>query len=284
MPTFDTPAPITVSLELSVGDVRIEAGDRTDTVVDVRPGDPNKKGDVAAAQQTRVDYTDGRLTIRGPKGRRAFNFRGGDSIDVHVNLPAGSSLRAEAGVVHLRATGPLGECRVKAGCGEIRIDEAGPVRLGMGAGDIILGRSTGHTELTSGSGALRIGTVDGTAVIKNANGETVVGEITGDLRVKSANGKITVDRAHATVAARTAMGDIRLGEVHRGGVVAETGFGSVEVGVADGVAAWLDLGTRFGAVNNELDAADRPPPGEHTVEVRADTAMGDITVRRATAA
>jgi DUF4097 and DUF4098 domain-containing protein YvlB len=280
MPTFNTPDPIAVSVELSVGDVRIEAGDRTDTVVEVRPSDPKKKGDVTAAEQTRVDYSDGRLVIKAQKSRRAFSFRGGDSIDVRVALPSGSSLRAEAGVVHLHATGPLGDCRVKAGVGEIRVEEAGPVRLGMGAGDIFLGRATGHTEITNGSGGLHVGAIDGTGVVKNANGETVIGEITGDLRVRSANGKITVDRADATVAAKTAMGDIRLGEVHRGVVVAETGFGSVEVGVADGVAAWLDLGTRFGAVRNELDAAGRPAPGEHTVEVRADSAMGDITVRR----
>ena len=37
MPTFDTPESITVTLEIGVADVRITAGERTDTVVDVRP-------------------------------------------------------------------------------------------------------------------------------------------------------------------------------------------------------------------------------------------------------
>ena len=37
MPTFDTPEPISVTVELSVGDHRIVAGDRTDNVVEVRP-------------------------------------------------------------------------------------------------------------------------------------------------------------------------------------------------------------------------------------------------------
>jgi hypothetical protein len=63
-------------------------------------------------------------------------------------------------------------------------------------------------------------------------------------------------------------------------VVAETAYGKVEVGVADGVAAWLDLGTGYGMVHNELDAADRPGAGEPTVEIRAKSGMGDITVRR----
>ena len=42
MKTFDTPAPITVSLELGVGDVQIEASDRTDTT-EVRPSDPRRR-------------------------------------------------------------------------------------------------------------------------------------------------------------------------------------------------------------------------------------------------
>ena len=37
MPTFDTPNPISVEVELGVGDIRIEASDRTETVVEVRP-------------------------------------------------------------------------------------------------------------------------------------------------------------------------------------------------------------------------------------------------------
>jgi hypothetical protein len=54
MPTFDTPQPISVTVELGVGDLRIVASDRTDTMVEVRPSDPAKKADVTAAEQTRV--------------------------------------------------------------------------------------------------------------------------------------------------------------------------------------------------------------------------------------
>jgi hypothetical protein len=50
-----------------------------------------------------------------------------------------------------------------------------------------------------------------------------------------------------------------------------------------GVAAWLDLSTGYGNVRNDLDAAGRPAPGEDTVEVRARTSFGDITVSRSAA-
>ncbi|HVW32647.1 MAG TPA: DUF4097 family beta strand repeat-containing protein, partial [Acidimicrobiia bacterium] len=231
MPTFDTPAPVAVTLDIPLGDVRIEAGDRVDTVVEVRPSDPDRRGSVAAAESTRVDYADGRLSVRSPKGRKPFGLRAGDSIDVLVALPAGSTLKAEGGVTHLIAGGRLGEVTVKIGVGSIRLDETGPATLRLGAGDISLGRACGHADVSSGSGAVRLGTIDGTAAIKNSNGAIDVEEVTRDLRIKAANGSITVGTARATTSAKTAMGDIRIGEVHGGVVVAETAMGAVEIGV-----------------------------------------------------
>jgi DUF4097 and DUF4098 domain-containing protein YvlB len=281
MPTFDTPEPISVAVELGVGDIRIVAEERADTVVEVRPSDPGKKGDVTAAQQTKVDYAEGRLTVRGPKGWRQFSFRGGgESIDVEIALPAGSQVRAECGAADLRCTGILGECRIKTGVGAVEIDRAGSLHCKIGAGDVTVQQAIGHTEVTTGSGAMRIGTVDGTAVLRNSNGETWIGTATGDLRVRAANGRIQVDRAQATVAAKTANGAVCFGEVGPGAVVAKTGNGQVEIGIRHGVAAWLDLDTRFGKVRNDLGPVERPEPGEATVEVRAASAFGDIAIRR----
>ena len=39
MPTFDTDGPISVTIDLVVGDARITASDRSDTVVEVSPSD-----------------------------------------------------------------------------------------------------------------------------------------------------------------------------------------------------------------------------------------------------
>jgi hypothetical protein len=282
MPTFDTPEPISVTIQLGVADLQIVAGDRADTVVEVRASDPAKPADVNAAEQARVEFAGGTLTIAAPKGWRRYTPRGGgESIDVRIELPAGSHVRAEAGVAALRSTGRLGECRYQTGVGDIQVDETGPLYLKTGAGDIAVERALDHAELITGSGAVRVGSVDGTAVVKNSNGDTWIGEVTGDLRVKAANGRISVDHAHATVAAKTANGDIRLGEVVRGAVLAQSGFGKLDVGVRDGVAAWLDLNTGFGNVRNALDAAERPAAGEETVEVRARSGYGDITVHRA---
>lgn len=282
MPAFDTPEPISVTVELGVGDIRIVATDRIDTIVEVRPSDSGKKADVTAAQQSRVEYSSGRLLIKAPKGWRQYSVRGGgESIAVEIELPAGSQLRGEAGVAALHCTGRLGECHFKTGVGDIQVAETGPVQLKTGVGDITVEHAVGDAELTTGSGAVRIESLDGTAVVKNANGDTWIGEITGDLRVNAANGKIVVEQAQAAVAAKTANGDVRLRDVTRGAVLAQTAFGKVDIGIRDGVAAWLDLDTRFGTVHTDLDAAERPEPGEEAVEVRARSAFGDITIRRA---
>ena len=125
MPTFDTPGPITVSVELGVGDIQIVAGERTDTVVAVTPSDAAKKSDVTAAAETRVDYAGGKLLIKASSKWRHWSPRaGGESIDVRIELPAGSDIRGEAGVAALRTSGRLGDCRFKTGLGEIRVEAA----------------------------------------------------------------------------------------------------------------------------------------------------------------
>jgi DUF4097 and DUF4098 domain-containing protein YvlB len=153
------------------------------------------------------------------------------------------------------------------------------VTLKAGAGDVTVDRIGGPAEVKT-AGAIRIGRIDGTASIKNSNGDTWIGEVTGEARVHAANGAISVDVARSSVAAKTANGNVRLDEVAHGPVVAQSAFGAVDIGVRDGVPAWLELETKFGTVHNDLDAADRPAPGQDAVEVRAHTSMGDITIRR----
>jgi Toastrack DUF4097 len=287
MKTFETPEPISVTLELGVGDLRVVASERTDTAVDVRPSDPSNRSDVLAAEQTRVEYANGRLLVRAPKGWRKWSPlgpRGHDSIDVLIEIPNGSSVSGQMAVGAMGSTGRIGRCAFRTGVGSIRVDEAGSVELKTGAGDIVVDRVDGAADVTTGSGAVALASVDGRAVVKNGNGETWLGEVTGEARVNAANGGISIDRARANAVAKTANGGVRLGRVERGAVVAQTAFGSVEVGVADHVAAWLDLDTKFGTVLNDLGEAERPEPSEETVEVHAQTSMGDIVIRRSVGA
>ncbi|MGH3916721.1 MAG: DUF4097 family beta strand repeat-containing protein [Pseudonocardiaceae bacterium] len=279
MPTFDTPEPISVVIDLAVGDVRLTASDRDDTAVEVRPSDGSHEPDARAAQHTRVEYTTGRLLVTAPKQRGLGLFSKVGSIDVTIDLPAGSHVQGNASVAAFRCTGPLGECRVKTSAGDFQLDHTGPLDLSTGAGAIVVDHVVGHAELSTGSGRVRLREIDGTAVIKNSNGDTWVGEVAGDLRVHAANGDISVEHTHASVTATTANGDVRIGEVRRGSVVLKSAIGEIEIGIRPGTAARLDVSTRFGRVHNHMDPAEGPEPSDETVEAGARTSYGDIVIR-----
>ncbi len=281
MPTFQTPEPIVLDLELTVADVRIEAGERSDTVVEVRPSDAGRRLDITAAEQTRVEYSAGRLLIKTGRRWRAYSpFSDGGAVEIQIGLPAGSRVNGETALGGFRCTGRLGDCRLKTSFGDIHVEEAAAAALTTGGGGVVLDRATGDTELNTSSGELRAGAIGGHAAVKNSNGDIRLGDVAGEVRVKAANGDIAIDHARASVETKTANGDIRLGAVRRGSVVAETGMGAVEIGIADGSAAWLDLNTHYGHLRNTLEAGGPPGPNDDRVEVRARSAMGDIKVHR----
>ncbi|MET8764235.1 DUF4097 family beta strand repeat-containing protein [Lentzea sp. NPDC004782] len=280
MPSFDSPLPITATVDIYVGYVQLIASDRFDTVVDVRPSDPADSSDVEAAEATRVEFVDGELIVRGPK--RMFDFsKKSRSVDVVVELPTGSQARVDVTAGSVRGTGQLGECRVKNSIGRINLDRTGPLRADASAGDLTVGDVGGDADLHSGTGQITAGNVAGSARVRNSNGNTELGAVAGDLRVRAANGNITVARAGADVDVKTSMGHISIGELVQGEAGLITSMGNLEFGIAQGTAAWLDLKTAFGRVSNELGASEGPELSDNTVRVTAHTATGDIVVRRA---
>ncbi|MCY0947499.1 DUF4097 family beta strand repeat-containing protein [Streptomyces antarcticus] len=279
MPSFDTPEPISATAHVDAGSIRFTASDRPDTVVEVRPRDPEKEQDVRSADQTEVTYASGVLTVRTPKPRYLFGRTG--TVDVTVELPTGSRVDMTGAWAQVLGEGRLGEVRVKTSSGDVRLDTTGPLRLTASHGSITVDRIEGPAEISTSSGSLRIGTVDGSAVLKNAHGTTTVGAATGDLRVNGANGDIDITRAEGSVTATTAHGTLRVAEVARGTVQLETSYGAIEIGIREGTAAWLDVSSGQGQVRNTLTASDSPEKSEDTVEVRARTRYGNIDVRRA---
>ena len=279
MPKFDTPEPITVTVDVSIANARFVATERTDTVVEVRPTNEDDATDVKAAKQVRVEYSNGTLLIKG-KNPRPHLSAVSWSVELTVELPEGSQVQADA-VGDFQSTGLLGECRYKSSAGHARLDRTGPLRLNTSAGHVSVEGVAGNAEVTTGTGRIRIGEITGSATIKNSNGNTDIGTIGGEARVRSANGDIAVDRAVGGVNAKTANGAIRIGEVARGSAVLETSNGDLEIGIGASTSAWLDAKTNFGQVRNALDETATPPENGETVEVRAHTGFGDITIHRA---
>ena len=280
MPSYDTPEPISVLLDVYAGYVEIVASDRADTTVEVRPSDASDSSDVEAARKTRVDYSDGTLMVRGPK--RTFDFsKKTRMVEIVIELPSGSTVDADVTAGSVRTSGVLGATEVDMSAGNIHVDRAGQLKADTGAGQVNVGAVKGNAEVKTGSGHIRVGAVDGSLVVKNSIGHIEVGTVEGELRARSANGDINVERAGALVEAKTAMGSIGIGEVVRDTVTLSTAMGGIEPGIAQGTAAWIDAKTAFGRVTNTLEGSDGPGNAAQTVKVTAHTSFGDVSVRRA---
>jgi hypothetical protein len=276
MPKFETQEPITANIEPGVGYVTITAADRADTVVEIRPTNPDDESDRDAAERTTVDLAGTTLTIRGPKLNPLSWSNKTRSIDVAIELPTGSHVHGKTGLGDLTATGRLGDVTYKTGLGHVQFDEAATLEVSSGTGN----RLTGRADI-SASGRLHVGELADGGVLKNSNGNTLVGASGGPVTLRCANGDITVEEAADDVEAKTARGTIRVLDARRGSLTLETAMGEIEVGVRDGSAAWLDITTKFGRVRNEMTASDEPAANADKVEIHANTALGDITVRRA---
>ena len=280
MPTYDTPTPIDLAVNLQVGVIEVVAGYRADTVVTVSATNPAKAVDRRGAEETKVDFDGERVTITGPRPRLSF-IGPTESVDILVELPTGSRLTAEIAVGGVRTSGRLGATRIKCSMGPVDVDTTGDLWLRAGHGNATLGTAEGGIEITADHGQIRIGTVTGDALLKASHGSVQVGESGGDLEAKLSYGDLEITKALASVAAKTAYGAIALREVSSGSIQVESGYGAVTIGVRPGVPAWLDLSSREGRVRNQLDGDRAPGESEQTVAVRARTQYGDITIQHA---
>lgn len=283
MPTFPTPEPIDLAINLQVGDIDVIATDRTDTVVTVTPSSPNKAADRRGADATRVEFDGGRLTVVGPKPKLGLmSFIGAtESVDVTVELPAGSRFTAESAVGSVRTEGRLAATRIKATTGTVELDTTGDLWLRAGHGNATAGTVDGTAEITADHGQIRIDSIARDAVLKASHGSIRIGGTSGGVEANLSYGDLDIDRATSSVSAKTAYGAITLNEVSDGVIDLESSYGKLTVVVAEGVPAWLDLSSKEGRVRNHLDE-NLPDSitGDH-VAVRARAKFGDIDIRRA---
>lgn len=178
MQTFDTPTPISAVLDIPAGRVQFIAADRADTTVEVLPCDAAKNRDVTVAEQTRVEYGDGVLRIEAATKNQLLGPSG--SIEVTVQLPAGSRVEAKAASAEFRGVGRLGDVAVDGAYGAIKIDQAASVRLTAHAADITVGRLDGPAEISTQKGDIHIAeATSGTVVLRTRMGDVTVGAAHG---------------------------------------------------------------------------------------------------------
>ncbi|MEU9377018.1 DUF4097 family beta strand repeat-containing protein [Streptomyces sp. NPDC048255] len=179
MQKFETFAPIAAVVDIPAGRVRFIAADRADTVVEVLPADASSGRDVKAAEQTEVVFGDGVLRI-GAAPAKSQLFGPAGSVEVTVQLPAGSRVEAKAASAELRGVGRLGDVAFEAANGSVKLDEADGVRLTLHAGDVSVGRLGGGAEISTQKGDLRIAeAVRGTVTLRTEYGQIAVGAARG---------------------------------------------------------------------------------------------------------
>ncbi|MFM9458203.1 DUF4097 family beta strand repeat-containing protein [Streptomyces europaeiscabiei] len=179
MQKFDTPTPISAVLNIPAGRVRVIAADRTDTTVEVRPANAAKGRDVKAAERTTVDYRDGVLRIQAPEAKNELLGPSG-TLEVTVQLPAGSRVEAKAAAAEFRGVGRLGDVVIDGAHGQVKLDEAASAHLTLLAGDALVGRLDGPADITSGKGDLRVTeAVRGTVTLRTGHGEISIGAAAG---------------------------------------------------------------------------------------------------------
>jgi DUF4097 and DUF4098 domain-containing protein YvlB len=263
MPTYDTPDPIAVRVESAAGSVRLVATSRTDTVVSVRAHDESRPADVRAAEQTRVDFDHGTLTV---SVRRGFALFRGAAVDIDIELPSRSTVKASVASADVHAEGEFADCKITSASGDLYVDAVrGNLKAATASGSIAVRSVVGDVSVATASGDAKVGDIDGDLVFKAASGDLGVGRLSGRLRAKTASGSVTV---------ATAL---------RGEISASTASGEVGVGVVEGTAARLDLVTAGGTVSNLLEPTDGPADGDDTLLIQVRTASGDIDVHRAVA-
>jgi hypothetical protein len=262
MPTFQTPEPIAVRIEVDAGSIHLVATDRADTVVEVRPPDESRSSDVWAAEHTRVDFRDGELVVASAK--RGSPLSWGGAIDLEISLPSRSRLHVSLASADLRAEGEFADFTFEGASGDAEVDSV-----------------VGKIKATNSSGSLSMRTAQGSVSVSTASGDVTIGNLDGDLKFEAASGSLTVDRLRGQVKSQTASGSVDVAAAIRGGVSAHTSSGEVAVGVAEGTAVRLDIITRAGVVTNRLQPSDGPEPGDQTFVLQVRSAAGNVNIHRA---
>ncbi|WP_214323791.1 DUF4097 family beta strand repeat-containing protein [Nonomuraea sediminis] len=216
MQKFDTPAAISAVLNIPAGRVQFIAADRADTVVEVVPANASKSRDVKAAEQTTVAYADGVLRIESAEAKNQY-FGPSGSIEVTVQLPAGSRVEAKAASAELRTVGRLGDVAFEGAYSQIKIDEAASVRLTAVDGDVEVGRLGGSAEISTSRGDIRIAeAAGGTVVLSTQSGDISIvaaAGVSAALDAGTSYGRITNalkndGTAELDIRATTSNGDI----------------------------------------------------------------------------
>jgi hypothetical protein len=277
-----TTGPVEAVIDVGVGSIEVVASEALRVRSEVTPTGAGRAGDVALARDASAVFRNGVLRVAVP--RRMNLFGRTDSVDVRVEVPAGSRVRIDSAYGSVRLRGTFGAARVAAKYGSVTIDRVADLDLTAPYGEVEVGLVEGRLDLDAGHGHARIDRIGGPSRIKASHGTVELGTAGGPVEASLA-GTLTIDRALTDVTARSAYGRIRVREVTSGVLRLENGYADVEVGIPAGLAAWVDATSAHGSVRSELDGAGdaAPDTAAGSVQLHLATNWADVVLRRAPA-
>ncbi|MGC0410340.1 hypothetical protein RKD32_003207 [Streptomyces sp. SAI-195] len=179
--------------------------------------DAAKSRDLAAVERTTVEYGDGVLRIATTSAQGRLVGDSG-SVEVTVQLPAGSHVEAKTAAAEFRGVGRLGDVALEGAQGTVKLDETAGARLSLMAGDISVGRLGGPARISTQQGDLHVAEAMGGSVeLRTESGNISVGAARGvsaSLDAGTSYGRIDNalvnggDGATLAIRATTSHGDI----------------------------------------------------------------------------
>ncbi|MGW6395847.1 DUF4097 family beta strand repeat-containing protein [Streptomyces sp. NPDC055103] len=216
MQKFHTPAAIVTVLNVPAGLIRLIAADHADTTVEVLPANASNSNDIKAAERVSVAYADGVLRIEAAEAKSRILGNSG-SVEVTVQLPAGSGVEAKTATAEIRGVGRLGDVSYESAQGTVKLDETAAARITLQAGDITVGRLGGAAELATQKGDIKVvEALAGAVVLRTESGDLEIGAgrgVSATLDAGTTYGRITNTLQNAgdavlAIHATTAHGDI----------------------------------------------------------------------------
>jgi DUF4097 and DUF4098 domain-containing protein YvlB len=240
--TFNTPNPVRLDVQLSVGDVEVTTADRQESTI---VADGSQK----ALDAIEIGLEGNRLRITEQR-KGLFNLILGnnDSVSLKVQIPHHS--RVEIGTAAADATldGHFERVVYKSASGDLRLS----------------------------------GEVDGDVETKTVSGDVRLGHVAGSLNVNTVSGDCVTESADGPVVVKSISGDLRVGGLREGAVNVNSVSGDVELGILPGSNVDVDASSASGHLSSEVPLSGSPSEvdGGPSVIIRGSTVSGDFRVVR----
>ena len=192
------------------------------------PGVVSPKKSLLQKTRSHVRYHGREMTIFSEPSPAALSI----SVDVHLKVPRGGTLKVDNLVGALTARGPECDMNVETMTADVAIENVkGKVNVATSSGNIVIQTLTGPLQCMSGTGKIALTDIQGDVAANCATGtislsssefanatlETGTGSITvtkskGDLNALTGSGKVHIDehRDARLLRIRTGTGSIRL--------------------------------------------------------------------------